>query len=644
MKLFKHILIVTTAITTTLSSCRSDLLDTAPYDSVSSETMWANENLCEEGVAGVYAALSKKKWEDDDFVAGKPELFERMSVSATWRDNNEIFLNNTASRSSGMFSDYWKQHYEGIQRANDAISNLEKAPISESVKKRLIAESKFLRAYFYYKLNMVFKGVPLYLEPADIDHADKPRESEAKIWEAIIADLTDCINETNLPDRYKKGDSQYGHVGKSAAYALRGKVYMWTKEWAKAESDFLKVGELGHTLFQEGYQKLFKEANEQCDEMIFSLQRIDLQGYGNAVSFRYGSRSTFGSCWNSYMPNTDFVESYELQDGSKFKWTDYIPEYNDEPMTKVPALREILFIRDTTESKLRQLLTDCGILKLEGTPAEKEEKMTSELRKIGNTVKERLKALGKLAKKELKLDSAQFIAHYYQGKGNEERIIKAFEKRDPRLSATIITPYYGDYLGSASAKDYKFVIRWPYYGADLSETLDLRTDTKGELHYLFRKFVAEGTNEMSARDKSPIDIPLIRYADVILNLAEALNEQGKTKEAIEWVNKVRRRAGARELNTNEPTTVNGQDDLRIRIQNERRWELAGEGITYFDEIRWKTWKEAKFNGDKGNAGNKNVWGALIYAAHIWPGDHAYVWPIPQKEIEMNPNLTQNPGW
>ena len=81
------------------------------------------------------------------------------------------------------------------------------------------------------------------------------------------------------------------------------------------------------------------------------------------------------------------------------------------------------------------------------------------------------------------------------------------------------------------------------------------------------------------------------YADVLLNLAEALNEQGKIDEAVTVVNQVRARAGAQLLNSNVPTTVMGQADMRERIRNERYWELLGEDLIYFDELRWKTWKD-----------------------------------------------------
>ena len=59
---------------------------------------------------------------------------------------------------------------------------------------------------------------------------------------------------------------------------------------------------------------------------------------------------------------------------------------------------------------------------------------------------------------------------------------------------------------------------------------------------MVRKFVSEG-NELIYRQYSPIDVPLIRYADVFLSLAEALNEQGMTNEAIPYINRVRERAG-----------------------------------------------------------------------------------------------------
>lgn len=585
MKKYKNIVLLASAVIA-LSGCQGDLLDLNPYSAVSSGSMWTTENLADQGVTGVYSVLRKTN------VGLGLFNFDCYGVSSDCRDPDYALLRGNATASSSIFSDYWKEHYEGIHRANDAITNLPKAPMDDAKRKRLIAESKFLRAFFYYKLNMLFKGVPLYLEPVELKDCIKGRETEAKIWETVLTDLADCINESNLPDRYPAGNVNVGRITKAAAYALRGKVYLWTKEWAKAEADFKKVGELGHKLYtgEGGYKALFKEANEQSEEMVLSVQCIGLSGYGNEMSFRYGTRSTFGSCWNTYLVNTDFVESYEWADGKPFNWNDVIPGYNE--MDK--KARAVYFLRD-------------------------------------NMTPEQKKAMAENQKADMSK---------YMDVGNEARIKKAYENRDPRMTASIITPY-SEYLGADGATAYKYILRWPY-STNLTPWFDLKTDSNNRYYYLFRKFVAEGASEIPNRSYSPIDFPLIRYADVLLGLAEALNEQGgaKVEEAVTYVNQVRNRAGVAPLNSNVYTKVNGQNEMRVRIQKERRWEFNGEGVNFFDEIRWNTWKETKFFP---GAGLKQIWGEQQYE-NSWGGDYYYTWAIPNTEINMNGNLTQNSGW
>lgn len=586
MKVLKNIGIMAIAVSI-WTGCQGDLLNLNPYDAVGSGSMWTTENLADQGVTGIYNVLRQ------DYVANCMYIYDCFGVSADCRDTDYPLLLGNIQTNNGLFNDSWKQLYEGIQRANDAIANVPSAPISDTKKSRLIAESKFLRAYFYYRLNMVYRGVPLYLEPIALEECTNGRESETVIWEAIINDLTDCINDPNLPDRYAAKDINYGRATKAAAYALRGKVYMWMKDWAKAEIDLRKVGDMGHKLFQGGYKELFKEANEQCEEMIFSLQCIGLEGYGNDYSFRYGSRVTYNSVgsWNTYLASTDFVETYECIDGKPFNWDDFIPGYSSMDV----KARSVYFLRDN--------MTKEEIDKMSG---------------------------------EQGADMDKYLAV-----GNEERILKAYTSRDPRLLQTIITPY-SEYYGSTGGVAHNYVLRWPYRTDDQVglEPYDVKTDTNNRYYYLFRKFVAEGVGEIADRKYSQIDIPLIRYADVVLSLAECLNEQGKTDEAVTWVNLVRNRAGVAALNSNEYTRVTGQDNMRERIRNERRWEFAGEGVNFFDELRWNTWKESKF---KSGAGLKQIWGEMQYS-YSWGGDYYYTWPVPKTERDMNSNLNLAPGW
>jgi len=168
----------------------------------------------------------------------------------------------------------------------------------------------------------------------------------------------------------------------------------------------------------------------------------------------------------------------------------------------------------------------------------------------------------------------------YLPQGNEERIKKAYENRDPRLQANVVTPYstFRGAYNFTNVESLQFM-RWPFRGQAQVDG-DIQSDTQINFFYFYRKFVAEGVNELVDRNYGPIDFPIFRYADALLMWAEALNEDGKLNEAIAKVNEVRQRAGLALLNSNAVTAVGGKDDLRTRIRNERRVEFPNEGINY----------------------------------------------------------------
>lgn len=125
-------------------------------------------------------------------------------------------------------------------------------------------------------------------------------------------------------------------------------------------------------------------------------------------------------------------------------------------------------------------------------------------------------------------------------------------------------------------------------------------------------------------DTNPANFPVLRYADVLLMWAEALNELGKTDQAEGPLNEVRERAGLDDLNGLT------QEQCRTRIIHERRMELAFEGQRWFDLIRINNGQYALdflHSIGKTNASSKYL-----------------LLPIPQKERDANPNLTQNTGY
>jgi starch-binding outer membrane protein, SusD/RagB family len=138
-----------------------------------------------------------------------------------------------------------------------------------------------------------------------------------------------------------------------------------------------------------------------------------------------------------------------------------------------------------------------------------------------------------------------------------------------------------------------------------------------------RKFV--DTTQLLTSIEDGINFPVLRYADVLLIYAEAVNEdQGApTDAAYAAINQVRERAHVPDL----PTGLS-QDDFRQAVYQERRLEFVQEGQRWFDLART---------------------GRIVSAISKIPAkkavsDRNALFPIPQAEINVNPNVTQNPGW
>lgn len=625
--------------------CSDSLLETAPYNTLASANMWQSEALCEQGLAGVYATL--KGWGPNVANAGGAGnyLFDVLgSISQGNYDANGGFFRVGATSSSSILSEAWVDFYRGVYRANDAIAGITDAPIDEELKGRMIAEAKFLRALFYLQLNALYGGngigVPLYTENVNANEYTEPQTPEMEVWEQVILDLTDAINELNLPNNYvNKTD---GKASKGAAFALRGKAFLYraqSKEWQgldgtadfqAAASDFDSVGEMGYGLFTPtgtpaDFKQLFKANNENSNEMIFSVQYIEeaTKSYGiNRGKFE-GAYQTGGvdnaGSWTDIQVRPHVADLFEVKVNSTtskaFDWDEYIEGYNSLPA----SAREVFFLRD------------------------KQTNGTEIHSKVTSAVNNRLNS-----------SALSSVKNRYLNEGNEARIRSVYANRDPRLRYSMVCPY--DTMKgvdanppSGSGNEPEYVMRWPWaagkaytngVGKDnlIPGILPDLTANSQNLFYIHRKFIGEGL-EFQYRQSNPIDEPLIRYADVLLMWAEALVEMNQLQEAKEKVAMVRARVGMPTMNEN----FSSQDAARNYVRDERRREFINEGINFFDEMRWRTLKEMKY--DKTTAGTQRVWGSASASVTIsWPGDFYYVWAVPKSEVDKNPNLTKTPGW
>lgn len=174
----------------------------------------------------------------------------------------------------------------------------------------------------------------------------------------------------------------------------------------------------------------------------------------------------------------------------------------------------------------------------------------------------------------------------------------------------------------------------------------LKTGLHTASGYYLRKFTHENT-PMEERP-STNSWKTFRYGEILLNYAEAKNEvDGPVAEVYAAINEVRDRAEMPHF----PAGLS-QNEMREKIRHERHIELAFEGIRYWDLIRWRKSEEVlnnkKFTGmkvyvdkDSGNLRYERF--VMRNKMQVFLPKH-YLWPIPQKELDKNPNLIQNSGY
>ncbi|WP_262248364.1 RagB/SusD family nutrient uptake outer membrane protein [Parapedobacter soli] len=235
---------------------------------------------------------------------------------------------------------------------------------------------------------------------------------------------------------------------------------------------------------------------------------------------------------------------------------------------------------------------------------------------------------------------------------------KPFENRDPRLAMSIALPgsvYYGYQF--ETHKDSLMCWNYNVSPAVRVPNLDATHTFASFAGYCWRKY-ADPTEEHATRsDINPI---ILRYAEVLLNYAEAKLEANQLDAtAYEAINKLRRRVGMPEV-----AAGLSSDAFRTVVRTERKIELAGEGLRYFDIIRWRIAEDvlsgpcygriprgflaaAPAIDENGTPDYSNVSNAdqmRVIQTRIFDPGANYLWPIPDIEIQTNDNLVPNPGY
>ncbi len=558
-------------------------LDMYPTTQISSGTFWLDEEDAKEGIMSVYANMN------EEGSYGYCVLQDTYTDVAQGPGSaREI---GTLTGADAHLVNNWQHTWEGVQRANHVIamvSPMGEEKINPLSKARILGEAYFMRALYYFHLTDLFGDLPIYDESWEVTENFTrmylPRSPQSDVWDFIISSLDKAVE--SLPVAWPASD--YGRATKGAAYALRGKAKLWKKDYKGAIADFEeivynKTYEFGYTLYPN-LMTLFLTAGPVPGdkETIFAIQASGMlnNNLGTRVNVLFGNRGTYLNAQATCTPSVDLADMYEYKDGKPFSWTEIYPDWDDyDPVTKTYPRKEEVF---------RGAISGVTLTKMPDTTA-----------------------LGKL-----------------------------YRSRDPRLCQTIIVPW-STYLGWSGSAAKNLLLAVADGGSVANGFIP---QDRGYWTHYYRKFVYTGDLNGTVpnnRYNCPINVPLIRLADVLLMLSEAYNEDNQLDKAIIELNKVRARfsTGMPGLNSGPAwLAVGNKQQMQQRIIKERALELHGEGHRFGDLRRWGV-AEDLLDQSKVRA----VDGMHQFTRSF--KERNYLWPLPTEELINCPNLLpNNNGW
>ena len=576
-----------------VTSCNNDFLDVAPLDRYSDASVWKDPALIEAFVNNIYIGLhngfrtemlSSVCDESMDVWCWETQPIVKSEISSSYLavlapDHWNISFRNLT----------WNNLYRNIRGCNIFLKNMAESELTGSNIDQLKGEVLFLRAYFYHVLVSFWGGVPLIDIPFEPDDdLLTPRSSFEDCINFIVndCDAAAALLQTN-------GDK--ARATKGAALALKSRILLYAASdlfnsngsWTSGYSNLELIGYTG------GDRNARWQAAKDAAMAVIDLGVYSLYGGTNPGSQEQAT--------NNYI--NLFLNNGNIEDIFISFWDNV----ND----------------DSWETPHPGLFNGPNGYHNWG----------------GNT------PIGQLVDSYEMSDGTRFDWN------NPVHSSSPYENRDPRFYASIL--YDGakwrQRPDDVIASDPVGIVQTGYYEQEdgtLIPGLDTRQspieDWNGTYTgYYLRKFIDPSINHQFQKQKLPWR--QIRYAEVLLNYAEACLELGQESEAIPYINMVRSRAGMPDV----PSGETGQD-LMNRYRNERRVELAYEQQRYFDIRRWMIAEDMLTNAQgidiRYPYGSTSPTFSLIEVQDRAWDNKSYFLPILLDELNKNKNLIQNPGY
>lgn len=309
MKLIKTTYFITAIASVVLfASCKKDFIDIPVRGQFLTENYYANASQALGGLIGVYDPIRKNSGGFENMItmmnAGSDDHFAG-GGGATDGAGIQGFSNYTITPLT-MPASFWNDHYQGIFRANILLSKLPGTEMDATQKARFTAETKALRALYYFNLVRMFKNIPLILEPLTATNMyDVTQVQPQEIYTQIEKDLNEAI--AALPATIS-APGEMGRFTKGAAQALLGKVYLYQNKKTEAAAQLAQVNGTPGGTSQYGYKlltnfrDLFVVSNKFNTESILEVSHSSAgnsdwgwwgagNDEGNTVNVMVGPRS-----------------------------------------------------------------------------------------------------------------------------------------------------------------------------------------------------------------------------------------------------------------------------------------------------------------------------------------------------------------
>lgn len=544
-----------------------------------------------------------------------------------WESPKEFIFNSGSWNQVNNPLDNWKPSYQVIRNCNIFLENIDqsKIPVDRVAyfKPRIPgykADVRFLRAMRYFELFRRYGAVPLirktYL-PTEADEVNKILRSPVDSVVAFITAECDAAAAV-LPLSYAGTPSEIGRITKGAALSLKAEVLLY------AASPLFN----GNTLY--------KDIKNPDGTQLFP-QTYDKNKWKKAADAADAVRK---------------LGVYSL--------------YNPDPSNPIDNYAQLFYTREYRETILPLMFSASRGLESNYLPNGKDANGQGGHGKL-SVLQDQVDAYEMsnglpITDPNSGYDSIGFWeGQLWDGKAWQDvsHVSNMYKNRDPRFYATIF--FQGEYWDKAN---HARALSYAYYGGANGATDGWpKSGTNCVTGYTWRKWSDPSVDVKHNKGNANRNYPVFRYAETLLTYAEAMNEYNTapTQEVYDAVNQVRARVSMPPLPITDGDRT--QEGMRKRIRNEWRVEFAFENHRFWDVRRWligtkvdngpvyglnarPSDEELEATGldvKSKAAGLAVFYKKVVVQDRVFTDKH-YLMPLPQDEIDKNPDLIQNFGW